>query len=65
MSSIHLNVTETKAFSSTVSKKECKMNHKFNYNDKCLICLLLCNKCMLQYVGTNWINFVLDGITTT
>ena len=46
-----LNVTETKAFSSTVSKKEYKINHKFNCSDKFLIYLLTCNKCMLQYLG--------------
>ena len=46
-----LNVTETKTFSSTITKKEYKINHKFNCNDKCLIYLLTCNKCMLQYVG--------------
>ena len=31
-----LNVTETKTFSSTVTKKEYIINHKFNGNDKCL-----------------------------
>ena len=46
-----LNVTETKLFSSTVTKKEYIFNHKFNCNDKCLIYLLTCKKCMLQYVG--------------
>ena len=46
-----LNVTETKTFSTTVTKKVYKTNHKFNGNDKCLIYLLTCNKCMLQYVG--------------
>ena len=37
---VRLNVTETKTFSSTVTKKEYKINHKFNCNDKCLIYLL-------------------------
>ena len=46
-----LNATETKTFSSNVTKKEYKINHKFNCNDKCLIYLLTSNKCMLQYVG--------------
>ena len=31
-----LNVSETKTFSSTVTKKEYIINHKFNGNDKCL-----------------------------
>ena len=46
-----LNVTETKTFSSTVTKKEYIINQKFNCIDKCLIYLLTCKKCMLQYVG--------------
>ena len=37
--------------SSTVTKKEYKINRKFNCNDKCLIYLLTCNECMLQYAG--------------
>ena len=48
---ICLNVTERKTFSSTVTKQEYKINHKFNCNNKCLIYLLACNKCMLQSVG--------------
>ena len=32
-----LNVAETKTFSSPVTKKEYKIDHKFNCNDKCLI----------------------------
>ena len=44
-------MTETKTFSSTVTKKEYKINHKFNCNDKYVIYLLMCSKCMLQYVG--------------
>ena len=48
-----LNVTETKAFSSTVTRKEYKINHKFNCNDKCLIYLHTCNKCKLQHMGKN------------
>ena len=54
-----LNVTETKTFSSTVTKKEYKINHIFNCNDKCLIYLLTCNKCMLQYVGKTVDEFLL------
>ena len=46
-----LNVTETKIFSSAVTKKEYKINHKFHCNDKCLIYLLTRNKWMFQYVG--------------
>ena len=46
-----LNVTETKSFSSTVTKNEYNINHTFNCNGKWLIYLLTRNKCMLQYVG--------------
>ena len=45
------NVTEIKTFSSTVTKKEYIINHKFSCNDKCLIYMLVCEKCMLQYVA--------------
>ena len=48
-----LNVTETKTFSSTVTKKKYKINHKSNCNDKCQIYLITRNKCILQYVGKN------------
>ena len=48
-----LNVTETKTFSSTVTKKEYIINHKVDCNDKCLIYFLTCKKCMLQYLGKN------------
>ena len=27
------------------------INHNFNRNDKCIICLLTCNKCKMQYLG--------------
>ena len=48
-----LYFTETKTFSSTVTKKEYVINHKFNCNSKCLTYLLTCKKCMLQYLGEN------------
>ena len=28
-----------------------KINHSFDCNEKCLICLLTCNCCQKQYVG--------------
>ena len=46
-----INVTESNTFSSSVDKKEYVINHSFNCNDKCIIYLLTCNKCKMQYVG--------------
>ena len=37
-------------FTSTVTKKPYKINHKFVCSDKCLIYLLTCKKCLIQYV---------------
>ena len=46
-----LSVNEKETFASTVTKKTYKINHKFDCSDKCLIYLLICTKCPLQYVG--------------
>ena len=46
-----INVTESNTFSSSVDKKEYVINHSFNCNDKCIIYLLTCNKCKMQYIG--------------
>ena len=46
-----MNVTESNTFSSSVEKKEYVINHSFNYNDKCIIYLLTCSKCKLQYLS--------------
>ena len=47
---VWINVTESNTFSSSVDKKEYVINHSFNCNDKCIIYLLTCNKCKMQYV---------------
>ena len=52
-----INVTESNIFSSSVDKKEFVINHSFNFNDKCIICLLTCNKCNMQYLGKPVNNF--------
>ena len=39
-----LKVNETDTFTSTVTKKAYKINHKFDRIDKCLIYLLTCKK---------------------
>ena len=47
------NVLETDTF--TVSNDhttyKIKINHKFDCNEKCLVYLITCNKCLKQYVG--------------
>ena len=47
-----LNVVETDTFESFQTKKQSKINHNLNCNDKCLIYLLSCKICGLQYVGS-------------
>ena len=42
---------KTDPFTSTVTKKTYKINHKFDCSDKCLIYLLTCKKCLIQCVG--------------
>ena len=47
-----INVTETNTLvRRSVDKKNYVLNHSFNCNDKCIIYLLTCNKCKMQYVG--------------
>ena len=45
------DVYETDTFQSSGTNKEYKINHKFNYNEKCLIYLLTCQPYLKQYVG--------------
>ena len=47
-----LNVSETDIFWSFQTKRQYKINHHLDCNDKCLICLLSCKICGLQYVGS-------------
>ena len=47
-----LNVVETDSFESFQTKKQGKINHNLNCNDKCLIYLLSCKICGLQYLGS-------------
>ena len=47
-----LNVSKTDVFQSFLTKKQYKINHQLNCNDKCLIYLLSCKVCGLQYVGS-------------
>ena len=47
-----LNIAETDTFESFQTKKQYKINHNLNCNDKCLVYLLSCKICGLQYVGS-------------
>ena len=47
-----LNVVETDTFESFQTKKQYKINHNLNCNDKCLIYLLSCKICGFQYVDS-------------
>ena len=47
-----LNVAETDTFKSFHTKKQYKINHNFNCNNKCLIYLLSRKICSLQHVGS-------------
>ena len=47
-----LNVSETYIFQSFQAKEHYKTNLQLNYNDYCLIYLLSCKVCDLQYVSS-------------
>ena len=47
-----LNINETDTFESFQTKQKYKISHHLNCNDKCLIYLLSCKVCGLQYVGS-------------
>ena len=47
---LNINVTDT--FESFRTKQKYKINHHLSCNDKCLIYLLSCKVCGLQYVGS-------------
>ena len=38
-------------FTSIVTGNMYRINHQFNCSEKCLVCLLTCNKSLKQYVG--------------
>ena len=47
-----LNINETDTFESFQTRQKYKINHHLKCNDKCLIYLLSCKVCGLQYVGS-------------
>ena len=46
-----VNVNETSTFTSTVTGETFIINHKFDCNARCLVYLLACRKCKIQYIG--------------
>ena len=52
-----VNVTGTNSFSRTVTGKTCKINHKFDFDENCLVYLLMCKHCSIQYVGQTVADF--------
>ena len=63
-----INVNETSTFTSTVTGETFIINHKFDCNIRCLVYLLTCRKCTIQYVGqtmdqfrSRWNNYKSDS----
>ena len=46
-----INADDASTFTSTVTGETLIINHKFDCNTRCLIYLLTCCKCKIQYVG--------------
>ena len=44
------NVLENDTFTCSNDQITYKINHKFDWNEKCLVCLITCNKLLKQYV---------------
>ena len=51
------NVTETNTFTSRGTGKTYKINHKFDCDENCLVYLLTCKHCGVQYVGQTVADF--------
>ena len=45
------NITEADSFTCSNDQTNVKINHRFDYNERCLIYLITCNRCLKQYVG--------------
>ena len=63
-----INVNETATFNRTATGETFIINHKFDCNARCLIYLLVCRKCKIQYVGqtvdqfrSRWNNYKSDS----
>ena len=44
-------ITETDSFTCSNVQLNFKINHKFDCNEKFLIYLITCNRCLKQYIG--------------
>ena len=53
------NIKETNTFQSFATKKIYKINHHFHCDSKCIVYLLSCKVCGLQYVGSTVDRFCL------
>ena len=61
---VRKNVLETDRFNCSTDQTTYKIYHKFDCNEKCLVCLITCNKCLKQYIGqtadifrSQWTNY--------
>ena len=45
------NITEADSFTCSNDQTNFKINHRFDCNEKCLIYLITCNRCLKQYLG--------------
>ena len=57
---VSLNISETDVFQSLQTNEQYKINDQLICNDKCLIYLLSCKVCSLQYVGSTSNKFILN-----
>ena len=57
-----VNVTETNTFSSTVTGKTYKINHKFDCDENYLVYLVTCKHCGFSMLDKLLMTFVTDGI---
>ena len=48
---MYKNVLETDTFTCSNDQTTYKINHKVDCNEKCLVYLTACNKCLKQYTG--------------
>ena len=44
------NITEADSFTCSNDQTSFKINHRFDYNERCFIYLITCNRCLKQYV---------------
>ena len=66
------NVNETSTFASTMTGETYTINHRLDCDERCLVYLLTCDKCKMQYVGktidqsgSRWNNYKSDSSGAT